>query len=518
MDGAQKLRSLDASFLHLETRYTHMHIGGVAVFEPSPLGTGQALYDGIVQAIEPRLDLIPRYRQRLAYVPLRLDTPVWIDDQEFDISNHVVHAALPKPGGDRELQQFIARVFSRQLDRRRPLWELYIIEGLRDGRWALLTKTHHAMVDGISNLELTTILLDTEPDAPAAREESSWEARGAPSPMGLLVSSLRDRLSRPGRLVNAARAVAENPTRMAEALRDTASGVLAMASTMRVPKSIINGKTGASRGLAYSRFSLEDFRLVKNTYGGTINDVVLATVAGGLRHFLIKRGVDPDDPQQALQALCPVSIRDATERTALGNRLAMLLVKLPIDERNPDLRVLRVRNVVDRLKARKQAVGADFLLNLAGFAPATLHATVARTSLRSIGFNLVVTNVPGPQVALYCRGARMVEAFPIAFLYEGQWLSVAIFSYLGWLNFGYLSDAHGIPDVDVFGKCVERSFNELVRAARKRREREERAAELPVELTAVAAGGTTAKGSKSPRGRRRSAGGGARAAAGGRAR
>ena len=496
MVGAQKLRALDASFLHLETRYTHMHIGGIAVFEPSPLGTGASLYDGIVQAIEPRLDVIPRYRQKLAFVPLSLDTPVWIDDPEFDISNHIVHAALPKPGGDREVTQFVARVFSRQLDRRRPLWELYIVEGLRDGRWALLTKTHHAMVDGISNLELMTLLLDTEPDTSPPSEESTWEAQRAPSSTGLLMSSLRDRLARPGRLVNAARAVAENPTRMAAALRDTASGVVAMAATMRVPKSIINGKTGASRGYAFNRFSLEDFRIVKNVYGGTINDVVLATVAGGLRHFLIKRGVDPNDPQQALQALCPVSIRDSSERTALGNRLAMLLVKLPIDEENPDLRVFRVRTVVDKLKARKQAVGADFLLNLAGFAPSTLHATVARTSLRSIGFNLVVTNVPGPQVPLYCRGAKLIEAFPIAFLYEGQWLSVAIFSYLGWLNFGHLSDAHGIPDIDVFAKCVERSFNELVRAARKRAEREEKAAELPVELAATPTNGARAKRSR----------------------
>jgi WS/DGAT/MGAT family acyltransferase len=468
MTGAQKLSPLDASFLHLETRRTHMHIGGIAVFEPSPLGTGEALYEGMLRTIEPRLDLMPRYRQKVAFVPLSLDTPVWIDDSEFDIRNHVLHAALPKPGTEKQLREFAGRVFSRPLDRRRPLWELYIIEGLRDGRWALMTKTHHAMVDGISNLELATLLLDTDPDASPSREESTWQPRGGPTPTGLLVNSLRNRLTRPARLLSAARAVAGQPRRMAAALRDTASGVVAMAETMRVPKSIINGRTGTSRSYYFSRFPLEDFRLVKNVYEGTINDVVLAAVAGGLRHFLLKHGVDADDPKEALQALCPVSIRDDSERTALGNRLAMLLVKLPIDEPDPDLRVLRVRSVVDRLKARKQAVGADFLLNLAGFAPATLHAMVARASLRSIGFNLVVTNVPGPQFPLYCRGARMVEAFPIAFLYEGQLTSVAIFSYLGWLNFGYLSDTQGLPDVDVFGRCVERGFAELLGAARQR--------------------------------------------------
>jgi diacylglycerol O-acyltransferase len=470
MVGAQKLSSLDASFLHLETRNTHMHIGGIAVFEASPLGSGEVLYDGIVRAIEPRLDLMPRYRQKIALVPLSLDTPVWIDDPDFDIKNHVLHAALPKPGGDKQLREFAGRVFSRPLDRRRPLWELYIIEGLRDGRWALLTKTHHAMVDGISNLELATILLDTDPDAPETLEGSRWQPEDAPTATGLLINSLRERLARPARLLSAARAVASQPRRMGAALRDTASGVAAMAETMRVPKSIINGKTGTTRGYAFSRFPLEDFRLVKTAFEATINDTVLAAVAGGLRHYLIKHGVDPDDPDEALQALCPVSIRDASERTALGNRLAMLLVKLPIDEPSPDLRMVRVRQVVDRLKARKQAVGADFLLNLAGFAPATLHAMVARASLRSIGFNLVVTNVPGPQFPLYCRGARLVEAFPIAFLYEGQLVSIAIFSYLGWLNFGYLSDALGLPDVDVFAKCVEKGFAELVSAARKRAE------------------------------------------------
>ncbi len=466
MEGAQKLTPLDASFLHLETPRTHMHIGGVAIFEPSPLGTGRALYDGLAKAIAPRLDLMPRYRQKLAFVPLSLDTPVWVDDPDFDMSNHLVRAALPKPGGDRELQELIGRVFSRQLDRRRPLWEIYIVEGLRDGRWALLTKSHHAMVDGISNLELATILLDVEPE-PGKHPfgVSRWEAREAPTGMGLLLNSLRERVTRPARVLSAARAVAGQPGRLANALRDTASGLASMAEHMGVPKSPINGKTGPARGFGYSRFPLADFRLIKGAFGGTINDIVLAAVAGGLRHFLVARGVDPDDERSALQALCPVSIRDTSERTALGNRLAMLLVKLPIGEADPERRIAKVRTTVDALKARKQAVGADFLLNLAGFAPSTLHAMVARASLRQIAFNLIVTNVPGPQFALYCQGARLVEVFPIAFLYDGQQLAIAIFSYDGMLNFGYLVDSQGIPDVDVFAECVEEGLRELREAA-----------------------------------------------------
>ncbi|MDQ6846010.1 MAG: wax ester/triacylglycerol synthase family O-acyltransferase [Candidatus Dormibacteraeota bacterium] len=466
MQGAQKLTPLDASFLHLETPRTHMHIGGVAIFEPSPLGTGRALYDGLAKAIAPRLDLMPRYRQKLSFVPLSLDTPVWVDDPDFDMSNHLVRAALPRPGGDKELQELIGRVFSRQLDRRRPLWEIYIVEGLRAGRWALLTKSHHAMVDGISNLELATILLDVDPE-PAKQPfgVSRWEARESPTPIGLLINSLRDRVTRPARVLSAARAVAGQPARLANALRDTASGLASMAEHMGAPKSPINGKTGPARAFAYSRFPLRDFRHVKTAFGGTINDIVLAAVAGGLRHFLVARGIDPDDERSALQALCPVSIRDTSERTALGNRLAMLLVKLPITEADPARRIAKVRSTVDALKARKQAVGADFLLNLAGFAPSTLHAMVARASLRQIAFNLIVTNVPGPQFPLYCQGARLVEVFPIAFLYDGQELAIAIFSYDGMLNFGYLVDAQGIPDVDVLAECVEEGLRELVEAS-----------------------------------------------------
>ncbi|HXA27305.1 MAG TPA: wax ester/triacylglycerol synthase family O-acyltransferase [Candidatus Angelobacter sp.] len=465
MQGAQKLSPLDASFLHLETPNTHMHIGGVAVFEKGPLGSGAKLYRALVRAIEPRLDLMPRYRQKLAFVPLSLDVPVWVEDDDFDISQHVVRAALPAPGGDQELADFVARVFGRQLDRRRPLWELYIVEGLRGGRWAMVTKTHHAMVDGISNLELATILLDTDPEAralPGPDPAPTRAAGTAPTSLGLLVESLRQRVGRPVRMVSAARAVAERPRRLAAALRDTAEGLVEMVPAMRAPRGVLNGKTGPSRAYTFSRFPLSDFRAIKSEFGGTINDVVLAVVSGGLRRFMMARGVDLGE--QTMTALCPVSIRDESERTALGNRLAMLLVKLPIVEADPVRRLEAVRATVDRLKARKQAVGADFLLSLAGFAPATLHAMVSRASLRQMGFNLVVTNVPGPQFPLYCQGSKLVEAFPVAFLYAGQYVAIAIFSYNGQLNFGYLADAKGMGDVDVLAVGVEESVRELLDA------------------------------------------------------
>jgi WS/DGAT/MGAT family acyltransferase len=442
-----------------------MHIGGVAVFEPGPLGRGAKLYKALVRAIEPRLDLMPRYRQKLAFVPLSLDVPVWVEDDDFDISQHVMRAALPAPGGDRELADFVARVFGRQLDRRRPLWELYIVEGLEHGRWALLTKTHHAMVDGISNLELATILLDVDPDARALPDPElrTRPAGTAPTSLSLLVESLRQRVSRPVRMVSAARAVAERPRRLAAALRDTAEGLVQMVPAMRAPRGVLNGKTGPSRVYTFSRFPLSDFRTIKAELGGTINDVVLAAVTGGLRRFMMARGLDLGE--ESITALCPVSIRDDSEKNALGNRLAMLLVKLPIVEPDPVQRLQTVRSTVDRLKARKQAVGADFLLSLAGFAPATLHAMVSRASLRQIGFNLVVTNVPGPQFPLYCQGSKLVEAFPVAFLYAGQYVAIAIFSYNGQLNFGYLADAKGMGDVDLLAAGVEEAVRELVEAA-----------------------------------------------------
>jgi diacylglycerol O-acyltransferase len=477
MEGAQKLSPLDASFLHLETPNTHMHIGGVAVFDPGPLGSGAKLYKSLVRAIEPRLDLMPRYRQKLAFVPLSLDVPVWVEDEEFDISNHVLRAALPAPGGDEELADLVARVFSRQLDRRRPLWELYIVEGLKDGRWALLTKTHHAMVDGISNLELATILLDVDPDARALpNPEPSRRASGpaAPTSLGLLVESLRQRVARPARMVSAARAVAERPRRLAAALRDTAEGLVQMVPAMRAPRGVLNGKTGPSRVYTFSRFPLSDFRAIKGEFGGTINDVVLAVVAGGLRRFMMARGVDLGE--QTMTALCPVSIRDQSEKTALGNRLAMLLVRLPIVEPDPVRRLEEVRTTVNRLKARKQAVGADFLLSLAGFAPSTLHAMVSRASLRQIGFNLVVTNVPGPQFPLYCQGSKMVEAFPVAFLYAGQYVAIAIFSYNGQLNFGYLADRHGMDDVQMLADGVEEAVRELLQGVGETKPPEAKAA------------------------------------------
>lgn len=487
MPKTQKLTALDASFLHLEGPNTPMHIGGAAIFEKSPLGTGKKLYEGLIRAIEPRLDLMPRYRQKLAFVPLKLDLPVWVDDEDFDIRRHVVHAHLAAPGGDDELADFIGRLFSQQLDRRRPLWELHIVEGLSDGRWALVTKTHHAMVDGKSNLELASILLDLSPEPSHTAEESTWVGSAEPSKLSLLIDSLKTRAETPNRLIKSAQEVVENPGRLAQALKDTASGLAVMARTVGSSTTAINGEIGPTRTYLMSRYSLEDFRTIKGAFGGTINDVILGVVTGGLRHFLLERGFEPT--RELLKALCPVSLRDLSEKSALGNRLAMMLVELPIGTDDPVARYDIVRGRVDHLKARKQAVGADFLLNLAGFAPPTIHAMVARSSLKQLGFNLVVTNVPGPQFPLYLQGARLIEAFPVAFLYDEQRVSVAIFSYCGYLNFGYIADSQTMEDLPILVEGVTHALEELVAAAKKHQEHPSQGARSHSNATRKAATG-----------------------------
>ena len=460
----QRLNSLDSSFLHLETRNTHMHIGGIAIFEPGPWKNHEERYQALVHHIEPRLDLMPRYRQKVAFLPLNVDLPVWQDDEKFDISFHVKRAALPSPGGRKELNDFVERVFSRQLDRRRPLWELYYIEGLEGNRWALLSKTHHSLVDGLSALELATVLMDISPDYRPPVEGSRWRPEKETGTLGLVFKALQTRVSSPPGIVKTAVEAASNPTRLAAALGEAAGALAVVSRELTTPEGPLNGPTGPTRTYWYSRFKLEEFKEIKRAFGGTINDVVVGVVSGGLRKYLEIHDEDVD--HLSIQALMPVSLRDEKQKTALGNVLSMMIVKLPVDEPFPAARMRKAKANIDRLKKSKQALGADILLKLAGFAPATLHAMVARVSLRTMNYNTIVTNVPGPQVPLYTLGCQLETAMPIAFLYEGQQLATAIFSYLGAINFGYIADRHAFPDLPRLGECMEESFAELLDVAR----------------------------------------------------
>ncbi|MGI8609903.1 MAG: WS/DGAT/MGAT family O-acyltransferase [Candidatus Dormibacteria bacterium] len=460
----QRLNSLDSSFLHLETRNTHMHIGGIAVFEPGSWKSHEERYRALVTHIEPRLDLMPRYRQKVAFLPMNVDLPVWQDDEKFDITFHVKRAALPSPGGRKELNDYVERVFSRQLDRRRPLWELYYIEGLEGNRWALLSKTHHSLVDGLSALELATVLMDTSPDYRPPVEGSRWRPEKETGTLGLVFKALQMRAASPVGIVKNAVEAASNPGRLAAALAEGAGALAVVSRELTAPEGPLNGPTGPTRTYWYSRFKLEEFKEIKRAFGGTINDVVVGVVSGGLRKYLEMHDEDVDN--LSIQALMPVSLRDDKEKTALGNVLSMMIVRLPVDEPFPAARMRKSKAAIDRLKKSKQALGADILLKLAGFAPATLHAMVARVSLRTMNYNTIVTNVPGPQWPLYTLGCQLETAMPIAFLYDGQQLATAIFSYLGTINFGYIADRHAFPDLPRLGECMEESFAELLDVAR----------------------------------------------------
>jgi WS/DGAT/MGAT family acyltransferase len=441
-----------------------MHIGGLATFEPGPWKSHAERFDMLVRHIEPRLDLMPRYRQKVAFLPLNVDMPVWVDDERFDINFHIKRAAIPSPGGRKELCDYIGRVFSRPLDRRRPLWELYYLEGLEGGRWGLLTKTHHALVDGLSALELATVLMDTTDEYVVSNQKSQWRARKDPGTLGILVQTLRQRATSPVGIVRRAAQAASDPGRLAGALAEGAGALAVAVRELTPPEGPLNGTTGPTRALWYSQFKLNDFKEVKNAFGATINDVVLGVVSGGLRKFLELHGHDVDHLK--IKALVPVSLRDDKQKTALGNVLSTMLVPLPVDEPFPAARMRKAKANVDRVKKSKQALGADILLKAVGFSPATLHAMVARASLRQMNYNTIVTNVPGPQWPLYTLGCRLVEAMPIAFLYEGMQVATAIFSYLGNINFGYIADRHAFPDLDLLGECMEESFAELLEVAR----------------------------------------------------
>ncbi|MFN2466000.1 MAG: wax ester/triacylglycerol synthase family O-acyltransferase [Candidatus Dormibacteria bacterium] len=460
----QRMNSLDSSFLHLETRNTHMHIGGVAIFEPGPWKSHDQRYETLLRHIEPRLDLMPRYRQKVAFLPMNVDLPVWQDDEKFDINHHVKRAALPGKGDKKELSNFIERVFSRQLDRRHPLWELYYVEGLDGDRWALLSKTHHALVDGLSALELATVLMDTSADYHPPAEGSKWRPEKETGTLGMIFKGLQDRVAAPAGIVRSAVEAASNPGRLAAALGEAAGALAVVSRELSTPEGPLNGPTGPTRTYWYSRFKLEEFKEVKQAFGGTINDVVVGVVSGGLRKYLEIHDEDVDNLE--VKALMPVSLRDEKQKTALGNVLSMMIVGLPVDEPFPAARMRKAKANIDRLKKSKQALGADILLKLAGFAPSTLHAMVARVSLRTMNYNTIVTNVPGPQWPLYTLGCQLQMAMPIAFLYEGQQVATAIFSYLGALNFGYIADRSAFPDLPRLAECMEESFAELLDVAR----------------------------------------------------
>ncbi len=461
MANPDRLTGLDSSFLHLEHGSTHMHVAGCAVF------SGRApAYGELLDAIGSRLHLVPRYRQRLAFVPFDQGRPVWVDDPHFNITYHVRHTALPRPGDDEELKRLAGRVFSQALDRARPLWELWLVEGLADDRFALLSKTHHALVDGVSGVDIATVLFDASPDPlPVAPPEHEWIARPLPTSTQLLAEAMLERTTVPAEIVRGVRAALRGPRQVATKVGHAAGavGALTRAGLQSAPPSPFNVRIGPHRRFTWVRGDLAEFKAIKNALGGTVNDVVLTVVSGALGRYMRLHGHRTDEVE--LKAMVPVSVRADLERGALGNRVAAMWAPLPVGLTDPVERLAEIRSAMDGIKDSGQAVGAQVLTELSGFAPPTIMAQAARLQARQRLFNLVVTNVPGPQFPLYVLGRELEAVYPMVPLAENTALGIAIMSYNGQLNFGLTADYDALADVETLADELRSSIDELVAAA-----------------------------------------------------
>ncbi len=467
-----RLSPLDVSFLYLEEPTTPMHIGGVVLFE---VPEGGFDHDRLVHLIEDRIGLVPRYRQKVRWVPGRIANPVWVDDEEFDVAYHVRRSALPRPGTDAQLRDLVGRIMSRPLDRTRPLWEMYLVEGLADGRFAILTKTHHAMVDGAGALDIGQVILDISPE-PQRHAGTHWAPRPEPSDVDLVAAAVSEVLRSPGAAVDAVRSGAVEVRETVERLGRLAVGLGSAVLTMARPPSAnpLNAPIGEARRFGMSTMRLDDFKAIRKVHGGTINDVVLAVVSGALREWMMTRG-ESVSSRSAVRALVPVSVRAGDEDA--GNHIAAFLVDLPVGEPQAVVRLHRISYEMEQLKSTGQMVGAQALVGVAGFTPPTLHAAAARTAndwSRRM-FNLVVTNVPGPQFPLYAAGALMLGAYPVVPLAKGQAVSIGLTSYDGGVYFGLNADRDAMTDVDVLAECLQAALAELLDTvpANRRRSRTE---------------------------------------------
>jgi diacylglycerol O-acyltransferase len=460
---ADRLSPLDVSFLYMETPTTAMHVGGVATFEPPEGGFD---YDRLVELISQRIALVPRYRQKVRQVPGRLANPVWVDDEDFDVTYHVRRSALPKPGTEAQLRELVGRLQSRQLDRNRPLWEIYLVEGLEGGRVAVITKTHHAMVDGVSAVDIGTVILDVTP-TPREVPEDDWRPRRQPSSVALMTEAVTDLVKRPTQAIDTARGAVTDARATVGKVASVGGGILSQARLMArsAPSSPLNATIGEQRRFAMAKTDLVDYKRVRKTHGGTVNDVVLATVSGALRTWLLTRG-ESVTPTTTVRAMVPVSVR--SEGDSGGNRVSSYFVDLPIGEGNPVMRLHQVSFAMRGHKESGESVGADALVQLTGFAPPTIHALGARVAsgFSKRLFNLVVTNVPGPQFPLYAAGARMLEMYPVVPLSKGQAVSIGLTSYDGGVFYGLNCDRDAMPDADVLAGCIEESLAELVGTTR----------------------------------------------------
>jgi len=466
-----RLSAVDASFLAQERTNSHMHIGAVLILEgPAPA------YDDFLNHIRSRLHLVPRYRHKLAFPPLETGRPIWVDDPSFNLEYHVRHTALPAPGSEEQLRLLAARVHSQRLDRAKPLWELWLVQGLEDNRFALISKTHHALVDGVSGVDLMTVLFDLSPvPLPAPHEGEPWVAAREPKGVELAARGIKGLVKLPFGLAGGALAAATHPATSLDQVKEALEGIgeVAWAGLNPAPETPLNVPIGPHRRLSFVRNDLADFKRVKDGLGGTVNDVVLTVVAGGLRTWLRARGVRTEGLE--LRALVPVSVRGKDRGGDLGNQIVVMRGPLPVYVEDPVARLRVVRQAMDGLKESKQAVGAAAITGLEALAPPTILAQASRLQFSTRLFNLLVTNVPGPQFPIYVLGRELLDTYPIAFLPENQALAIAIMSYNGGMDFGLLGDYDALQDIEDLGEALRVALAELVEASGGKPRRRKRA-------------------------------------------
>jgi diacylglycerol O-acyltransferase / wax synthase len=462
--GAQehmdRLSATDASFLAGEKESSHMHVGAVMIFEGPPPRREETL-----DQIASRLHLVPRYRQKLAVPRFEMGRPLWVDDPSFNLEYHVRHTALASPGGLEQLRLLTARIFSQRLDRSKPLWECWFVQGLEDDRFAIISKTHHALVDGISGVDLATVLFDLTPVPPEHGDVPEWTSQAEPSQAQLIAEGVKGLVRRPFELGRGALGAALHPEQTLRGARNAAEGFgeVVWAGFNPAPETPLNVPIGSHRRIAWVETELEDFKAIKNSLGGTVNDVVLAVVTGALGRWLRTRGVRTEGLE--LRAQVPVSIRSEDEHDRLGNRIAVMRAPLPVYARDPVERLRIVREAMNGLKESKQALAAKMIVDLEGLAPPTILSMAARAHWSTRLFNMIVTNVPGPQFPIYLLGRELLELVPVAFLPDNYALTIAAMSYNGKLVFSLLGDYDAMPDIDLVGAYVEESLEELLTAA-----------------------------------------------------
>lgn len=463
-----RLTPLDVSFLYLEEPTAPMHVGGVLLFRPLD-GSGGFDLDRFVGHVGSRLASVPRYRQRVREVPGRLGNPVWVDAADFDLRRHVRRTPLPAPGTEVQLWELVAGISSRPLDRSRPLWEVHVVDGLSDGRVAVVTKTHHAMVDGAAAVDVGAILLDGSPALVAAVPEPERAPHAEPSAVDLVADAVVDLVRRPGAVAEGVRAGLADVSGTAGRAIGAATGLLAAlrAVVEPLPASPLTVEIGSQRRYAVARTDLDDYRRVRKAAGCTVNDVLLATVTGALRVWLLSRGEQPA-ADASVRALVPVSTRGSADTGRLGNSISAYLVDLPVGEPDPATRLDTVSSAMRRHKEDRQYLGVEALVALSAAASPPVHAMGARLThhLARRLFNVVVTNVPGPQVPLYAAGAQLLELLPVVPLSKSQALGIGATSYDGRIFYGLTADLDAVPDLEVVAAALGPCLAELVAVVR----------------------------------------------------